>query len=61
MHNNQYPKVNYIGNKEKLADWICDYFPKDAESVFDAFCGGSSIGYEAKKEALEFLVMTCSK
>ena len=49
MHKNQYPKVNYIGNKEKLADWICDYFPKDASSVLDAFSGGSSIGYEAKK------------
>ena len=55
MHNKRYPKVNYIGNKEKLADWICDYFPKDAESVFDAFCGGSSIGYEAKKRGFRVL------
>jgi len=55
MHNKQYPKVNYIGNKEKLADWICDYFPKDADSVFDAFCGGSSIGYEAKKRGFRVL------
>lgn len=49
MYTNKYPKVNYIGNKEKLAHWICEYFPKDATSVFDAFSGGSSIGYESKK------------
>ena len=45
----KYPKVNYIGNKEKLVNWICDYFPKDTKSIFDAFSGGSSIGYEAKR------------
>lgn len=53
IFNNKYPKVNYIGNKEKLAHWICDYFPKDIESLFDAFSGGSSIGYEAKKRGLK--------
>jgi len=51
----KYPKVNYIGNKEKLADWICDYFPKDANSVFDAFSGGSSVSYEAKKRGYKTL------
>ena len=50
-----YPKVNYIGNKEKLANWICDYFPKGTTSVFDAFSGGSSIGYEAKKRGLKVI------
>lgn len=53
IFNNKYPKVNYIGNKEKLANWICDYFPQDTQSVFDAFSGGSSIGYEAKKRGLK--------
>lgn len=53
IFDNKYPKVNYIGNKEKLAHWICDYLPKDAESIFDAFSGGSSIGYEAKKRGLK--------
>lgn len=53
MFNNKYPKVNYIGNKEKLACWICDYLPNDAQSVFDAFSGGSSIGYEVKKRGLK--------
>jgi len=49
LFNKKYPKVNYIGNKEKLANWICDYFPQNTESIFDAFSGGSSIGYESKK------------
>lgn len=45
---NKYPKINFIGNKEKIAKWVIDFFPKDAESVFDAFSGGGSIGYESK-------------
>ena len=49
----KYPKVNYIGNKEKIAQWICDQFPKDAESLFDAFSGGCSLSYEAKCRGLE--------
>jgi adenine-specific DNA-methyltransferase len=52
---NIYPKVNYIGNKEKLANWICSYFPKDTNSIFDAFSGGSSIGYEAKKRGYKIV------
>ncbi len=50
-----FPKVNFIGNKEKLADWICDNFPKDAESVFDAFSGGGSVSYRAKKNGLRVI------
>lgn len=49
----KYPKVNYIGNKEKIAQWICDQFPKDAETLFDAFSGGCSLSYEAKCRGLE--------
>jgi len=55
LFDNKYPKVNYIGNKEKLAKWICDYFPDDANSIFDAFSGGSSIGYEAKKRGYKVI------
>ena len=50
---NKYPKVNFIGNKEKIASWICDYFPNDATSVFDAFSGGCSLSYEAKQRGFE--------
>lgn len=44
----KFPTINFIGNKEKIASWICDNFPKDAKSVFDAFSGGCSVSYEAK-------------
>ncbi|MDF0716298.1 DNA adenine methylase [Muricauda sp. 334s03] len=49
----KYPKVNYIGNKEKIAKWICDQFPNDAHTLFDAFSGGCSLSYEAKCRGLE--------
>ncbi|MEA2088905.1 MAG: DNA adenine methylase [Patescibacteria group bacterium] len=55
LFKNKFPRVNFIGNKEKLAKWICDYFPKDAESVFDAFSGGCSMGYEAKKRGYKII------
>ena len=44
-----YPKVNYIGNKDKLASWIVDNIPKGASSVLDLFAGGCSVSYELKK------------
>jgi adenine-specific DNA-methyltransferase len=49
----KYPKINYIGNKEKIAKWICDQFPNDAKTIFDAFSGGCSLSYEAKCRGLE--------
>lgn len=49
----KYPKVNYIGNKEKIAKWICDQFPSDVKTLFDAFSGGCSLSYEAKCRGLE--------
>lgn len=47
-----YPTVNYIGNKEKLVNWIVSLIPSDATSFFDAFAGGSSVAYAAKKKGL---------
>ncbi|MBS1571418.1 MAG: DNA adenine methylase [Bacteroidetes bacterium] len=49
----KYPKVNYIGNKEKIAKWICDQFPEDAKILFDAFSGGCSLSYESKCRGME--------
>lgn len=46
---NKYPKVNYIWNKEKLASWICDNIPNNVNTIFDAFSGGVSVSFEAKK------------
>jgi adenine-specific DNA-methyltransferase len=53
MTNLSLPDINFIGNKQKLASWICDNFPTDAVSIFDAFAGSSSVGYEAKKRGLQ--------
>ncbi|PIP66773.1 MAG: modification methylase HphIB [Parcubacteria group bacterium CG_4_9_14_0_2_um_filter_41_8] len=50
-----FPKVNFIGNKEKIADWISEYFPKDAQSIFDAFSGGGSVSFQAKKMKLKVI------
>ena len=49
---NKYPKLNYIGNKEKISEWISSLIPSDATSLLDAFAGGSSIGYTAKCKGL---------
>lgn len=47
--NKKYPKINYIGNKEKIVSWICDQLPSDVDTVADVFSGGCSFAYEAKK------------
>lgn len=44
----KYPKVNYIGNKEKLADWIIDEMPVKSGTVLDMFAGGCSVSYAMK-------------
>ncbi len=49
MKNPEYPKVNFIGNKEKITDWIFENVPKDVKTFFDAFSGGCSVSFEAKK------------
>lgn len=44
----KYPKVNYIGNKEKLADWIIGEMPVKQGTVLDLFAGGCSVSYALK-------------
>lgn len=44
----KYPKVNYIGNKEKLVDWIIDEMPVKRGIVLDIFAGGCSVSYALK-------------
>lgn len=51
--NVSFPNLNFIGNKGKLADWICNSFPTDAKSIFDAFSGGGAISYFAKRKGLK--------
>lgn len=43
-----YPKVNYIGNKEKLVDWIINEMPVKNGTVLDIFAGGCSVSYALK-------------
>ena len=49
MKNTKYPTINYIGNKQKIANWIVDSFPIKKGSVLDLFCGGSSVSYKLKQ------------
>lgn len=44
----KYPKVNYIGNKEKLVKWIIDEIPVKKGTVLDMFAGGCSVSYALK-------------
>lgn len=48
-----YPTINYIGNKEKIVEWISCNLPSDAHSFFDAFAGGCSVSYMAKSKGLD--------
>ena len=43
-----YPKVNYIGNKEKLVNWIIKEMPVKNGTVLDIFAGGCSVSYALK-------------
>jgi len=45
-----FPKVNYIGNKEKLSKWISENIPLEHGIVLDLFSGGSSISFALKKK-----------
>lgn len=52
---NKYPKVNYIGNKEKIADWIIECFPINRGVVLDLFSGGCSLAYNLKKSGFKVI------
>jgi len=55
MGNKKYPKMNFIGNKEKILDWIFENVPKDVKTFFDAFSGGCSVSFEAKKRGYKVI------
>jgi len=48
-----YPTVNFIGNKQKITNWMFDFVPSDVEVFLDGFSGGASVSYEAKKRNFE--------
>ncbi|CZE50299.1 DNA adenine methylase [Campylobacter geochelonis] len=41
--------MNYIGNKQKISEWICQNLPVQNGIFVDAFCGACSIAYKAKE------------
>lgn len=47
---NKYPKINYIGNKNKLTNWIIENLPLKSGKVLDLFSGGSSVSYALKEK-----------
>lgn len=51
----KYPKINYIGNKSKLADWIISNMPINTGTVLDLFSGGASVSYELKKQGFSVI------
>ena len=51
----KYPKVNYIGNKEKLVDWIIESFPIKKGIVLDLFCGACSVSYKLKEKGFQVI------
>ncbi|QSE77344.1 DNA adenine methylase [Lactococcus taiwanensis] len=52
-YNAKYPKVNYIGNKEKLSEWIVQNLPVEDGKVLDVFSGGNSVSFELKKQGFQ--------
>ena len=54
-----YPKINYIGNKSKLVDWIISNMPIKTGTIVDLFSGGSSVSYELKKHNFSVISNDC--
>ena len=50
MKENTYPKVNYIGNKERICGWIVENLPVKNGIVVDLFSGGCSVSYFLKRK-----------
>ena len=51
----KYPKVNYIGNKEKLVEWIISELPHQHGTVLDLFSGGCSVSYALKQKGFSVI------
>lgn len=51
----KYPKINFIGNKDKISSWICEQIPNDVDVILDAFSGSASVSYEAKKRGYKVI------
>ncbi len=51
----KFPKINYIGNKEKLVNWIVENIPEDVNTIIDGFSGGGSIAYGLKQRGFNVI------
>jgi len=47
--------TNYIGSKQKLADWIWAQTPDGVTSVLDAFFGSAVVAYMYKTKGLKVI------
>lgn len=54
-----YPKINYIGNKSRLVEWIISNMPIKTGVVVDLFSGGASVSYELKKQGFSVMANDC--
>ena len=55
----KYPKINYIGNKVKLVDWIISNMPIKSGVVLDLFSGGTSVSYKLKSQGFSVISNDC--
>ena len=51
----KYPTVNFIGNKEKVVDWIIEELPIKKGVVLDLFAGGCSVSYALKQNGFKVI------
>ncbi len=51
----KFPKMNFIGNKGKISDWIFDSLNFKADTFFDPFSGGCSVSFEAKRRGFQVI------
>lgn len=51
----KYPKINYIGNKAKLVNWIIENLPLKRGIILDIFSGGNSVSYAMKNNNYKVL------
>lgn len=51
----KYPTINYIGNKDKITQWIIGLLPEGCNKVVDIFSGGCSVSYALKCNGYEVI------
>lgn len=52
----KYPKVNYVGSKNKLSCWIVSLIPADCKSIIDGFAGSGVLSYIFRKNGYNTII-----